>query len=440
MDNGLATNAFENSLIVQAHEFFQLQVREWISSDPNSVQRRAEALQTAVAGMLQIVVIDLKSEDDPHVIFETMNARGTPLLQSDLIKNYVVSRVGTSQDDIWGELDGGWWRGEIGRGRQRRPRIDVLLNYWLAMRTRDEVAAGRVFNTFRSLSDGSDGLPIDKVVVDVKRDLGNYRRFETEPQTPDEGMFRYRTDVMQMIAITPILLLLLSAPREKQTKSLKALESFLIRRMVCRASTRGYGRLAIDLAGELQESELDYSDRVVVEFLKNEIADYRVWPDDAALEHSLSTLPLYRMLTRGRLRLILEGVEEVLRRSSMAEETTVPKNLTIEHVMPQSWEANWPLPDGVERLEATNSRSRLVHTIGNLTLVTNHLNPTLSNDAWENKRNTLRKHSVMLLNDRLLAESEGKEWDEAFIQARSKRMAALVAEAWPGPHSPVWDQ
>ena len=33
-----------------------------------------------------MVVIDLSPQDDPHVIFETLNARGTPLLESDLIK------------------------------------------------------------------------------------------------------------------------------------------------------------------------------------------------------------------------------------------------------------------------------------------------------------------------------------------------------------------
>ena len=438
MHNGLATNDFESSLIVQAHEYFQLQAKEWLNSDSTSVERRAEALETAVTRMLQMVVIDLTPQDDPHVIFETLNARGTPLLESDLIKNYAMSRASHQNvDNIWGDLDHDWWRIEVRQGRLRRPRIDMLLNYWLAMCTVSEVPPGRVFSVFRT---HADSLPIGDVMSDVNRDLGNYRRFEANTRTPDEEVFHYRTQVMQMGVVTPALLLLLSASVEKRTRAMQALESFLVRRMVCRGTTKDYNRLTLGLVGELQKNGLGNADSVVVDFLKRQTAESREWPDDEALERSLDTLLLYRLLTRGRLRLILEGVEGKLRTSSMAEQSDVPKNLTIEHVMPQSWEANWPLSNDVEKTEEANNRNRLIHTIGNLTLVNGRLNPALSNDAWENKRNTLRKHSVMLLNDRLLAESEGKEWDEAFIQARSKRMAALVAQVWPGPHSPVWDQ
>ena len=114
MHNGLAADDYENSLIVQAHEYFQLQARHWLGPDPELLEVRAEALETAITGMLQMVVIDVGPKDDPHVIFETMNARGTPLLESDLIKNYVSSK--SNQDDIWSDLDHNWWRQEFPTG------------------------------------------------------------------------------------------------------------------------------------------------------------------------------------------------------------------------------------------------------------------------------------------------------------------------------------
>ena len=92
MDNGLAVNDFEDSLIVQAHEFFKLQVEKWIEEGPALIEARIDALETAASTMLKMVVIDLNSQDDPSLIFETLNARGTPLEQSDLIRNYVHSR------------------------------------------------------------------------------------------------------------------------------------------------------------------------------------------------------------------------------------------------------------------------------------------------------------------------------------------------------------
>ena len=43
--------------------------------------------------------------------------------------------------------------------------------------------------------------------------------------------------------------------------------------------------------------------------------------------------------------------------------------------MPQAWHRYWPLPEGADDDEAIRNRDRVVHTIGNLTLVNGHLNP-----------------------------------------------------------------
>ena len=117
MDNGLAANDFEDSLIVQAHEFFKLQVRKWVQDAAGPIEPRIDALEAAVTSMLQMVVIDLGPQDDPNLIFETLNARGTQLEQSDLIKNYVLSQERDRQGDIWENLDDAWWRQETRQGR-----------------------------------------------------------------------------------------------------------------------------------------------------------------------------------------------------------------------------------------------------------------------------------------------------------------------------------
>ena len=433
MHNGLATDDYEQSLIVQAHEYFQLQARHWIGGNTEAFQVRAEALETAVTGMLQMVVIDLGPEDDPHVIFETLNARGTPLLESDLIKNYVSSKSG--QDNIWGNLDHNWWRQDFRQGRLLRPRIDALLDYWLEARTLDDVSAGKVFNVFRKVS---ADRPIEDVVSEVNNDLSNYRCYEEGPRGHVENVFHYRASVMQMGAFTPALLTILSKPDATRCGALRVLESFLIRRMVCRSTTKDYNRLALDLIREFNRCGPEDADRIMVRFLSDQTADSRMWPTNNDLENALCTLPLYRLLTKGRLRLILEGVEEQYRKTSLAEETEVPKNLTIEHVLPQSWEAHWPLPTKLDEEEARQERNRLLHTIGNLTLVTGRLNSRASNAPWERKRETLEDHSVLFLNHSLLAESKGVAWDEQMILARSKRMADLVCKVWPGPDSPAW--
>ena len=435
MDNGLAVNDFAESLIVQAHEFFQLQVRKWLQDSAGSIEPRIDALEAAATSMLQMVVIDLSPQDDPNLIFETLNARGTRLEESDLIKNFVLQQERDQQGDIWGNLDDRWWRMEARQGRLLRPRLDMLLNYWLAMRKGAEVPPLKVFDEFRSYVGDQE---VHAVMSEVKQDLRNYREFEsTRGRSPEEKSFYYHVDVMQAGVITPVLLLLLSAEEGTRIRAFNALESFLVRRMICRQTTKDYNRLVLDLAGRLREGGLGKAGAVTAVFLREQMADARVWPSDQDLAHAMVTSPLYRLLTRGRLRLVLEGIEHRLRSSGKSEQTDVPRNLTIEHLIPVGWSQDkWPLPKDVDTVAATYQRNTLIHTIGNLTLATQKLNSSMSNDPWACKREELQEHSVLLLNNELLSHTS---WSEETIRSRGRRMAELVSERWPGPASEDWN-
>ncbi len=435
MDNGLAANDFEESLIVQAHDFFQLQVSKWLHEKPDELIDRADALEIAVTTMLQLIVIDLDDKDDPNVIFETLNARGTPLEQSDLVKNFVMAQSdNTARNglEIWGDLDDRWWRDEVRQGRLFRPRLDMLLNYWLAMRTGDDVSPSRVFDTFRSQVEGST---VGAVMSEATSDFKKYRRFVTNGQrSPEEELFYYRLNVMQLGVITPVLLLLLSASHDVRIKSFRALESFLVRRMLCRQTSKDYNRLTLELASRLRNRGLEHADRVVAEFLSAQTAYSREWPSDATVTETLQTSPVYRLLTRGRLRLVLEGAEGQLR-APKSEDSHVPKNLTIEHLMPVTWTQFWPLPDNSDPELATQERNQLIHTIGNLTLLNQKLNSPISNYRWDFKKTELLKYAVLNLNGELMGVDE---WDHDSIRDRSKRLAKLVTECWPGPNAGYW--
>ena len=309
----------------------------------------------------------------------------------------------------------------------------MLLNHWLAMRTSSEVASANVFNAFRTYARGQG---MGDVMADVKCSLTGYREYDTtKGNNIGAGAFYYRMSVMEAGVITPVLLLLLSAEQEPRQRALGALESFLVRRMICRQSTMGFNRLVLELVNQLHEGGLENVDRTTAAFLKDQKAATRVWPTDEDVSHALISSPLYRLLTRGRLRLILEGVEGWLRSSGKSEETTVPANLTIEHLMPVGWRTEeWPLPSDTDEDEARYRRNGLIHTVGNLTLTTQQLNSSMSNDAWEAKHQELWNHATLLLNRDLVSEDS---WDEECIVTRSRWTADVVSQVWPGPDSPV---
>ena len=437
MHNHLPSAEHQESLIVQAHEFFKEQIDHWLKELPGKIEERAEALERTITNLLEMVVIDLKTEDDPHVIFETLNARGTPLLQSDLIKNMVMFEAGKAGDiidsqeanRIWG-FDGPWWRLEIRQGRILRPRIDAFLNYWLVMRTHREVTADNVFSEFRRYANKGTNT-IESITEDIRRVGKAYRKLE-DASIANLDIFLYRWGVMQAGVLTPVLLWLLSSevPEAQVTKSLRSLESFLVRRMVCRMTTRGYNLLFIGLVGALERAGEAQAGDATVEYLRNQEAYSRWWPEDQQLEDTFLRQPLFRLLTRARLRLVLEGIEDELR-TVKSESQASPRDMTIEHILPQQWRQHWTLPADLEdKIDAAGNRDRLLHSIGNLTLVNDHLNPSLSNAAWEHKRKEFARHSVLFLNKTLVDEAPN-EWDESAIAERAKRLFTVAARVWP---------
>ena len=430
MDNERDAGDFKGSLIAQAHEFFQQKVTTWLKDGPQEqIEDRIDALVEAVTTRLQIAVIDLDQQADPHIIFETLNARGTPLAQFELIKNFVMSKAQKPASEIWGDLDDEWWKEEVSQGRLYRPRLDMLFNYWLEAHSTLEVKPERVFKAFEEYVNKRE---IGQVMSEVRQDFGRYREYkEKKGRNSTETSFHYHIDVMKADVITPVLLLLLSDATEASKRAFGILESFLIRRMVCRYTARGYSDLVMKLVKQLKNDRSDYSDAVIAKFLKEEEGSRTKWPSNKDVKCELVKSELYGRLSQGRLRLILEGIEHQLRDSEKTDDPEVPKKLTIEHIMPVSWrDDSWPSSNGVDKDE----RNTLINTIGNLTLVTQPLNSSMSNEKWEHKREELQKHSLLMLNKQWASQSS---WNERDIEDRSYRMAELISKRWPGPDSQV---
>lgn len=445
MHNDLSTAEHASSRIVQAHDYFKGQVGQWLEKFEDSTGERAKAataLEEALRTKLELVVIDLGGSDDPHVIFETLNARGTPLLQSDMVKNRVLyeAKIQRSDDDadrspeeqqLWA-FDDDWWNKEVGRGLQRRPRIDVFLNHWLTLRNRSETKPYREFRVFGDYADAQSSK--GETVLDIAKDIGDVGRIfrdVEELRRENIASFLERRNAMNVGVVTPLVLWLLSSnvPQATLATCVRAVESFLVRRVVCGYSARSYGALFVGLLAKLAASSVETADGIVVSYLAAQTTQAGRWPDDQELRDRFVTAPLYQWLTQRRLRMVLTGIEEHLR-TPKAESSDAPKDLHIEHIMPQAWHEHWPLFSGADAGEATAQRNRAVHTIGNLTLVNGRLNPSLSNAPWNKKRKALAEHSVMFLNKRLV--NDGPEiWDEQAIEHRAKWLHEQAVEVWP---------
>lgn len=434
--------------IPDGYLFFHDAISEWLAENDGADKgKKIPALYSAVRDNVRLVVIDLDEKDDAQLIFETLNARGTPLLSADLVKNSLLSEIQDNGGDAekayqkyWQafDKDAPFWRAEIGRGHARRARIEIFLQHALTLLTGDDVSAAHLYAAYRDFSLGVHaGSPEDR--IKTIREYGViYRKIVEGHENPRVQTFLDRLKVMDIGTAYPFLLKLfdvLAVRVDLLAEVLSDIESFLIRRMVCRLSTRGYNRLFVDLIAEVDGAP-DQIPRKVRDSLLGRTAEFDRWPSDEEFKKAWVNNPLYENLTRPRLRLILEAMESALR-GDFAETMDVPKNLTVEHLMPQAWQANWPLPGKASEAEETLHRNELIHTIGNLSLLNEKLNPVQSNKAWVvegdpegGKREALEDHSVLYLNKRLC---EHDSWNEEKIKERSGDLFENAKKIWNVP-------
>ena len=158
--------------------------------------------------------------------------------------------------------------------------------------------------------------------------------------------------------------------------------------------------------------------------------DSQLWPSDAAFEQGWCYRGLYQGKNTSKVRAILEALE-LGRRTAKQELLPLPDGLTVEHVMPQKWETNWTIAD--KSAEALADRKRLLHSIGNLTLVTSAFNSALSNEAFATKRPEIVTTSLLMLNTYFQQFADQDIWNETKIVERAVVMFPLAKAVWSRP-------
>ena len=423
--------------IGQASRYFKQEITDWLNGAPAERDARAGALETTLTKHLQVATVDLDDNEKPHFIFTVLNARSEPLKESDHIKNTIMYEANIVDDsskanELWGIFDRNeWWRKETKEGRLTRIHLDRFLNYWIVMSLGRDVSADHVsseFNNHVDVNKISKALSIEEIATDI-RSAGQVYQDMEEARLPGIEIFLRRMKVLELgVAMPPLMWLYTQdLSDEKRQRSVRALESYLVRRMLCGIHSQGLNRLFVELLARLRTSDAEHVDQAMIDFLSNQTVDNRIWPKDSLLRDHLVGVPMSG--TTGRQMMVLRAVEMQLRTSKTEGLGSV--SLTREHIMPESWEKNWPLPEGTDDVnEATEARSKAIKEIGNLTMVTGKLNPALSNAAWAQKRETLKQHTALRLNWELLDEAP-VAWDEVEIHKRSEELATIVAQIWP---------
>jgi hypothetical protein len=442
-----------DSKLVQAHKFFSRKSEAWLAeAGPDQITSRASALEKSAREFLQIVVIDLGAQENAQEIFETLNARGAVLTAADLIKNFIFQRlleqgtdVENAYDTHWKMFESSFWEEEVSYGRVKYQRSSLFINHWLVAKTGEDVLAREVFSRFKSYADFESKKTMLELLEQICTSAKVYASIyelgdEREKDLDRTALFAYRLKVLELDVVRPLFLYLVD-PDEGQIsqaeleKCFETIESWLVRRMLVRVTGKRYNKLVPEVIKEVRRDRTNAA-KILENYFKNQQVDSAYWPDDEEVRRELQNLEFYRKIYRSRVRMVFEALEDYVRgwkegKSGSAGMRIRRASYTIEHVMPQSWQSNWPLTPGISDLE----RDRLLQTLGNLTLLSTKLNSSVSNGPWlgeGGKRAALNEKDVLLLNSKV--QEIGKDgWSEELIRIRTEELTSIILDIWKVP-------
>lgn len=437
------------SKMALAHQFFSESAREWLleEGEENAISR-AEVLDRCCRDLLQVVVIDLAVNENAQEIFETLNARGAVLTAADLIKNFVFQRLMEQKNDVehayeeyWKEFETSFWERDVSYGRVKFQRSSLFINHWLISKTGEEVLNREIFSTFKNYADYESKVKMIDLLQQIHQAAVSYREL-VEASEKKEGdlsrveLFAYRLNSMELDVLRPILISLIDPteriiPQDQLDKAVSTIESWMVRRLLVRATNKNYNNVVIELVKIVSKDRMLAGDKLE-KYLSEQSSMSAYWPDDSELTGHVLQMQMYRSLYRSRIRMILEAIEDNSRgwvgsSTSKAGIRVKRGSYAIEHVMPQRWQANWPLGTYTEQ-----ERETQLQTIGNLTLLTTKLNSSVSNGPWSSKSAELTKHDVLLINKQI-QELGKKGWDEDLIKARTSFLIEKIITIWTVP-------
>ncbi len=424
-------------------------------------EERIQALFQSLKNDLALVSIELEGDDDPQVIFETLNGFNEPLLPTDLMRNFIFQRAYREErgdedktpeqlyDQYWLPFDQHFWKREEKQGRLKRPRIDIFFQHFLAMKRGSEINVGRLYHEYRDwiLNQKPYGR-IEEELKDAEKFATVYRKLLTPDTASDLSDFAAMLNVFDVKTISPVILFLCGEAElsgVQLQRALTMLESYLIRRGVCGLTTKNYNHYFLQLVQALRGEEDVVG--ALAQQLREADAPATLWPDDAMFGSAWLSRPLYLELPSIRLQYIMKRIEQA-KRVAKSEQVTIHSALTVEHVMPVAWWTHWPLQDcrmaksSTDRMldglngvvdEAATARDKVVHTIGNLTMLTRPMNSTLQNAAYADKRPEILKHSALSLNREF---HDFDVWDEGAIDRRARALFGVAMKIWPRDAGP----
>jgi len=398
-----------NHLIIETYRFFNNKL-----STINDLSDLV-SLKDTLLSKFSVVDIRLENEDDPYLIFESLNATGTPLTQADLVRNYLFMRLNpNNQQNVYDKI---WFPMQ----QNLQDYLEDFIRHYLAMGG-NIPNYNKIYAIFKDIAD--EKAKSEEDVIDIMKELLKYSEYYytllyTENES-EEKLKRYfeKFDRLEVTTSYPLLLKLYDDYANKKlsiddfAECLQVIEIYIVRRAVCGIPTNVLNKYFPAIYNSLDQTNVSHS-------LKNRLKNgtgARRMPDDYEFKQCLQERKLFGSR-------ILQYLLEELERYNNKEVVDF-EELQIEHIMPQTLSDEWEKELGSD---CELNYQKYLDTLGNLTLT--GYNPEYSNKLFIEKRDMKKgfKDSGLQLN-RDLAKLE--RWTKEEILDRATELSRIGLEIW----------
>lgn len=394
--------------------------RSWIAS--------VSDLTVVCHGVAKLLIIDTsltRGEDNPQLIFESMNSTGKELSQADLVRNFVLMGL---EPRLQTRLYKDYWRPiEIEFGQQAYgEQFDAFMRHYLTLKTGEIPRQDEVYEAFkthaRTPSIAEAGT--EELVKEIRSFAGYYCAMALGKETRSTLRDAFQ-DLRELKVDTAYPFLLevyddcakgLISDAEFH-EVVRLIETYVFRRAICAIPTNSLNKTFATFGKALKKSR--YLESIQAHLLL--LPSYRRFPKDDEFRRDFEVRDLYKSRIRSYWLRRLENYDR--------KERVVLDDYTIEHIMPQNenLSGRWKADLGAEwqRVHET-----WLHTLGNLTLT--GYNSEYSDRPFTDKRDMTGgfKESPLRLN---LGLGALDNWDEGQIKARAQRLSGMAVNVWRLP-------
>ena len=390
--------------ISSAYSFFSRQIKK------SGIDQ--EKLKKIISNSVSVISIVLDQDDDPYLVFESLNAKGRPLTQSDLVRNYFFMKIHASEQE---ETYAQYWEP---MQKALGDNLTECIRHYL-MKDGMFVKQNDVYYFLKERL--LEGEPLDYL-----KDLTTFASYYTKLLNPIEEIDKniqkslVRLKQLEVTTSYPFLLNCYHDYYQKKlspndfVEVLKVIENFIIRRFVCNIPANTLNKIFPPLYAQVKsKNSLDF-----LGCLKS-VLQTKGYPKDLEFKSRLVDAKLYGGGDRiTKTRLIFEAIEE----SYSHKEQVHFDGFTVEHIMPQTLTDKWREELGDD---AESTHEMFLHTFGNLTLT--KYNSELSNRSFSEKKEQLKK-SHLEINKYF---TDQTTWTKADIEKRSIALSDIALSIWP---------